>query len=76
MRVLSVPVSDRFPEGIKYAFHYGEAGADQPTVRYDNHHGLHEVHRGSVTEEVTFPGLHQRYRRWRRELPEEKRADW
>jgi len=39
VRILAVPESDRFPEGIKYAFHYGEAGADHPIVRYDNHHG-------------------------------------
>lgn len=76
VRVLAVPESDRFPEGIKYAFHYGEAGGDDPIVRYDNHHGTHEVHRGPSTEEIDFPGLGALYRRWRADLPEEKRDDW
>ncbi|GAA0524567.1 hypothetical protein GCM10008992_26310 [Halorubrum aquaticum] len=30
VRVLSVPTSDRFEDGIKYAYHYSEAGADDP----------------------------------------------
>lgn len=76
VRVLPVPESDQFPEGIKYAFHYGEAGGRNPIVRYDNHHGTHEVHRGPSTEEIDFPGLQVLYRRWRTDLPEEKRDDW
>ena len=32
VRVLSVPTSDRFEDGIKYAYHYGEAGADDSTT--------------------------------------------
>ena len=31
VRVLSVPDSDRFPAGIKDAFHYGDAGASHPS---------------------------------------------
>lgn len=76
VRVLAVPTSDRFPEGLKYAFHYGEAGGDTPIVRYDNHHGPHEVHRGSNVDEIDFPGLQELYRRWRSELPADKQADW
>lgn len=76
VRVLAVPNSDQYPEGIKYAFHYGEAGADNPIIRYDNHHGPHEVHRGPETEEIDFPGLQLLYQRWQAELPEQKRNDW
>jgi hypothetical protein len=76
VRVLSVPESDRFPEGLKYAFHYGEAGAEHPIIRFDNHHGVHELHLGATTFEINFPGLDALYRAWRAALPEEKRADW
>ena len=74
--MLAVSRSDRFPEGIKYAFHYGETGADHPIIRFDNHHGVHELHLGAVTYEIDFPGLAALYRAWRAALPEEKRADW
>lgn len=76
VRVLAVPESDRFPDGIKYAFHYGEAGAENPVVRFDNHHGIHERHDGAQTREVDFPGLEALYRTWRAELPADKRDDW
>jgi hypothetical protein len=76
VRVLSVPASDRFPEGVKYTFHYGEAGAEYPIVRYDNHHGKHERHDGATTTEIEFPGLDECYRRWRSVLPESKQSDW
>jgi hypothetical protein len=46
VRILAVPESDRFPDGVKYAFHYGVAGTEQPIVRFDNHHGPHELHLG------------------------------
>ena len=76
VRVLAVPTSDRFEEGLKYGFHYGEAGADDPIIRFDNHHGPHELHLGSTTFEIVFPGLQTLYRAWRAALPPEKRADW
>ena len=76
VRTLAVPESDRFPEGVKYAFHYGEAGANHPIVRDDNHHGPHEVHRGRETVEIEFPGLQRLYGRWREELPANKQQDW
>lgn len=76
VRVLTVPTSDRFPEGIKYAFHYGKAGADDPIVRFDNHHGPHELHVAATTYEFDFQNLETVYRCWRAALPPEKRDDW
>ncbi|GAB3687840.1 hypothetical protein GCM10028857_21370 [Salinarchaeum chitinilyticum] len=34
IRVLRVPPSEKFPEGIKYAFHFGSKGSDDPIIRY------------------------------------------
>jgi hypothetical protein len=76
VRVLSVPTSERFEEGIKYAYHYGVAGASDPVIRFDNHHGPHELHLEKTTYEFDFPGLATIYRAWRAALPPEKRADW
>lgn len=76
VRVLQVPTSDRFEAGIKYTFHFGEAGGDHPVVRFDNHHGVHELHLGETTFEIDFPGLRPLYRAWRAALPPEKRRDW
>ena len=76
VRVLEVPESDRFPDGIKYAFHYGEAGASDPIIRFDNHHGPHELHLDTETFDIDFPGIRPLYRAWRAALPPEKRIDW
>jgi len=76
VRVLAVPESDRFPTGIKYAFHCGEAGAERPIIRFDNHHGPHELHIAGQIFEIDFPGLQPLYRAWRAALPSEKRDDW
>lgn len=76
VRVLVVPESDRFADGVKYAFHYGEAGAEQPIIRFDNHHGIHELHLGPTTYEIDFPGLPALYRAWRAALPPQIRANW
>lgn len=76
VRVLSVPESEKFPAGIKYAYHYGEAGAEHPIIRFDNHHGDHELHIGETTYEIDFPGLQPLYHAWRAALPPEKRVDW
>jgi hypothetical protein len=76
VRVLRVPTSPRFEEGLKYAFHYSEAGAENPVIRFDNHHGIHELHAGGKTFEIDFPGLQPLYRAWRAALPPEKRPDW
>jgi len=76
IRILSVPQSPTFDEGIKYAFHYGSATADNPYIRFDNHHGTHELHLGGATYECSFPGVRVIKRAWRSALPFEKRADW
>ncbi|GAA0272119.1 toxin-antitoxin system TumE family protein [Halobacterium noricense] len=48
IRILDVPESDKFPEGVKYAFHYGEAGGDTPIIRFDN---LYRAWRAALPEE-------------------------
>jgi hypothetical protein len=41
VRVLSVPESEKFPDGVKYRLHFGTE--DETTlIRYDNSHGVHE----------------------------------
>ena len=69
LRVLRVPTSKKFPSGIKYTYHYGEKGADDPFLRYDNHHGPHERHEGEHVEEIDFPGYEELLRRFVREIP-------
>lgn len=69
LRVLRVPDSEKFPEGVKYAYHYGAKDADAPYLRYDNHHGIHERHEGEHAEEIEFPGYESLLRRFAREIP-------
>ena len=69
LRVLRVPSSEKFPEGVKYAYHYGEKGRDAPYLRYDNHHGVHERHEGEHVEEIDYPGHKALLRRFAREIP-------
>jgi hypothetical protein len=76
IRVLEVPQSETYPDGVKYKFHYGEAGADDPIIRFDNHHGPHELHIAGQVFEIGFPGVQTLYRTWRHALPPEKRVDW
>jgi len=76
VRVLAVPESERYPRGIKYAMHYSEVGADDPIVRFDNHHGPHELHMGGRTWEIEFPGWSTLYETWRASLPRTKRIEW
>nr|WP_275039685.1 DUF6516 family protein [Natrinema limicola] len=47
---------------MKYAFHYGVAGADDPIIRFDNHHGIHELHLDSEVYETDYLGLQTLYR--------------
>lgn len=56
VRVLAVPVSEKFPEGVKYRLHYGtEDGIT--LIRYDNSHGVHERHTADGRDEnYEFPG--------------------
>ena len=70
IRVLRVPEAEKFSEGTKYAFHYGRKDGDDPILRYDNHHGVHERHSGSEREEIDFPGTEALLRRFIRELPD------
>jgi hypothetical protein len=70
IRVLRVPESEKFPEGIKYAFHYGRKDGDDPILRYDNRHGVHERHVGTEREEVEFTDAETLLRRFVRELPD------
>ena len=76
IRLLSVPVSETFPMGIKYKYHYGEAGATNPIIRFDNHHGPHELHLDDETFEIEFPGFTLLTECFRTALPSEKRRDW
>ncbi|TVT92789.1 MULTISPECIES: toxin-antitoxin system TumE family protein [Haloferax] len=68
IRILSVPKSEKFPEGVKYGLHYGRKGGDDPIVRYDNHHGVHERHEGDTVEEIPFPGVETLLRRFQDEV--------
>jgi len=76
IRILDVPDSDPYPEGVKYAFHYGEAGADEPIIRFDNHHGPHELHIAGQVFKIEYEGLQPLYLAWRAALPSEKRTEW
>lgn len=50
-------------------------GEDVSVLR-DEIHGVHELHLGSNTYEIDFPGLATLYRTWRAALPAGKRTDW
>jgi len=69
LRVLRVPNSEKFPEGIKYAYHYGKKGEGHPYLRYDNHHGVHERHEGGHVEEIDFPGYETLLAQFVSEIP-------
>jgi len=76
VRVLGVPESDQYPDGVKYAFHYGVAGAEDSIIRFDNHHGTHELHVAGQVFELEFARLQPLYQAWRAAPPPEKRIDW
>ena len=71
IRVLRVPVFAQFLGGVKYAYHFGEKGADDPILRYDNHHDIHERHAGTTVEEIDFPGPEVLLERFIGELPDD-----
>lgn len=71
IRVLKVPESNKIPEGVKYAFHYGAKDGDDPHLRYDNHYGTHERHDSDHVEEIDFPGYEALLQCFRREIPVE-----
>ena len=56
VRVLAVPNSEKFSDGVKYRLHYGtEAG--KTLIRYDNSHGVDERHTpNGIDEDYEFPG--------------------
>lgn len=56
VRILSVPESEKFPDGVKYRLHYGTEDGTT-LIRYDNSHGDHERHtRTGRDEDYEFPG--------------------
>jgi hypothetical protein len=72
VKILRVPESEKFPNGVKYRMHYGHIdGEDDPIVRYDNSHGYHEKHVGDDVEEIDFPGVSILYARFRDHLPDD-----
>lgn len=70
VRVLSVPESQKFPEGVKYRLHYGTRD-DETIVRYDNSHGVHDRHTpDGLDEDYEFPGYEAVFDRFFREIPD------
>ena len=69
VRVVDVPASDAYPEGVKYRMHYGTVEG-RTILRYDNSHGVHERHRGDAVERLDFPGWRALLERFRREVNE------
>lgn len=67
VKVIAVPQSEEFPEGIKYRMHYGTL-AGETILRYDNSHGVHERHDGDTTEEFEYPGSQALYQRFISEI--------
>ncbi len=67
VKIMRVPESKKFPEGIKYRMHYGTRDGDT-ILQYDNSHGKHERHTGTTTEYIKFPGIADLYRRFREEI--------
>jgi len=56
VRVLSVPESEKFPDGVKYRLHYGTVDGTT-LIRYDNAHGDHERHTpDGLDDDYDFPG--------------------
>lgn len=66
-KAMSVPQSQKYPEGVKYRFHYGTLDGET-LLRYDNSHSVHEKHEGENTEEIDYPGLAELYRRFINEV--------
>jgi hypothetical protein len=72
VRVLSVPESEKFEDGVKYRLHYGTTDGDA-IVRYDNSHGVHERHTGDgLDEDHEFPGYEAVVDRFYAEVPVER----
>lgn len=57
VRILAVPESEKFPEGVKYRLHYGTKDGET-LIRYDNSHGVHERHTAEgLDDDYNFPGF-------------------
>lgn len=67
IRVLAVPRSEKFPEGVKYRMHFGTIDGET-ILRFDNSHGRHERHAGDAVAEIDFPGIEPLYRRFIRNV--------
>lgn len=68
IRILAVPDSEKFPDGVKYRLHYGTVGGDT-IVRYDNSHGVHERHTADgLDDDYEFPGYSKVQTRFRWEV--------
>jgi len=70
--VWGVPESDAYPEGVKYAMHYGTKDGET-ILRYDNAHpeaNGHERHTPDGVTEIDFPGWGALLTRFRTEVME------
>ena len=68
VRVLSVPKSEKYPDGVKYRLHYGTEDGTT-LVRYDNSHGEHERHtREGLDDDYEFPGYEAVQEHFREEV--------
>ncbi|GAA0459191.1 DUF6516 family protein [Halococcus dombrowskii] len=66
-KVILVPESSEYPDGVKYTFHYGTLD-DETLLRYDNSHGWHERHVGDSVEEIEYPGIAELYEQFVNEI--------
>lgn len=72
IRILSVPESEKFEDGVKYRLHYGTTDGEV-IVRYDNSHGVHERHTSAgLDDEYEFPGYEAVVDRFYEEIPLER----
>lgn len=67
VKIMRVPETEKFPEGIKYRLHFGTLD-DETIVRYDNSHGVHERHDGNEVTVVEFPGIDALVDRFERDV--------
>ena len=66
-KVILVPESSKFPDGVKYEFHHGTLDGET-LLRYDNAHGQHEKHIGDSVEEIEYPGIVELYEQFTNEI--------
>lgn len=69
VRVLSIPASPDFPEGVRYRLAYVQPGRTQPSILYDNHRGKgHHRHYGEVEEDYQFRDVQKLLDDFKRDL--------